>query len=116
MSDGRIYLNGINGLTGQYLAPPLTPAEAAALARQTPPAREKAGWFGRLISKLTGRFFGLPMDVDPTDLAQAGWAVVFPAGTPDEVRRGLQPLIDHRARQAPPDRCKQLTYAPGQSR
>jgi hypothetical protein len=116
MSDERIYLNGINALTGEYLAPPLTAAQAAALARSTPPPAERANWFRRLLQRFAGRFFGLPMDVDPTDLAQAGWAIVFPPGTPDAVRKALQPLVEHRSRQAPPDRFKMLEYRAGESR
>jgi hypothetical protein len=68
------------------------------------------------LERFAGVFMGLPADVEPTDLSQAGWAVVFTPDTPDEVRKGLQLLIDHRARQAPPDRCKVLTYTPGQTR
>jgi hypothetical protein len=116
MSDGRIYLNGINALTGEYLTPPLSPAEAAEMARLTAPGAEKVTWLGWLVKKLGGVFMGLPTDVEPTDLSQAGWAVVFPPDTPGEVRKALRPLIDHRARQAPPDRCKVLAYALGQTR
>jgi hypothetical protein len=116
MSEKRIVLNGINALTGEYLVPPMTMAEAAARARGTPPPAEQVSWLGRLVERLSGRFFGLPMDVDPTDLAQAGWAVVFTPDTPLTVRQALQPLIDHRARQAPPDRHKVLEYRPGETR
>jgi hypothetical protein len=116
MADPRIVLNGINALTGEYLVPPMTLAEAAARARGTPPPAEQAGWFHRLVQRFAGRFFALPMDVDPTDLSQTGWAVVFTPDTPDAVRKALQPLIDQRARQVPPDRHKVLEYKPGESR
>jgi hypothetical protein len=119
MSDARIYLNGINALTGEYLVPPLTPAEAITFAGQTKPTPEKASWLGRLVSLLTGRFcryFGPPAHVKPEDPSQAGWAVVFTPDTPEGVRKALQPLIEHRAGQIPPDRHKVLTYTPGQTR
>jgi hypothetical protein len=116
VSDERIYLNGINALTGEYLAPPLTAAAAAALARGAPPAAERTNWFRRLLQRFSGRFSGLPMDVSPTDLAQAGWAVVFAPGTPEAVRKALQPLVEHRGRQVPPDRFKVLEYRAGESR
>src|SRR6185369_6992615 len=51
-----------------------------------------------------------------TELAQAGWAVVFTPDTPDEVRKALEPLRKHRGGQVPPDRCKVFTYKPGQTR
>lgn len=116
MPDERLYLNGINALTGEYLVGPLSTADAANLARQSAPPSGQADWFRRLIGVLTGRFCGLPLDVDATDLSRAGWAAVFTPDTPDEVRKALQPLIEHRARQAPPDRCKVLTYTPGRTR
>jgi hypothetical protein len=116
VSDTRIYLNGINALTGEYLVKPLTPAEAADYARQTQLPREKASLLGRLVSLLTGRFFGLPADVEAEELSQAGWAIVFTPDTPDEVRKALEPLRKHRAGHVPPDRCKVLTYNPGQTR
>jgi hypothetical protein len=56
------------------------------------------------------------MDVDPLEIAQAGWAVVFAADVPAAVRAALQPLIDHRHARVPPDRRKVLEYRPGESR
>jgi hypothetical protein len=56
----------------------------------------------------------LPFDVDPLDLRKAGWAVVFAEGTPAAVRDALGPLVEHRRRQVPGDRCKELDYRPGE--
>ncbi|MFO0798038.1 MAG: hypothetical protein U0804_11205 [Gemmataceae bacterium] len=54
------------------------------------------------------------MDVDPTNVARAGWAVVLPAAAPPELLAAVQPLIDHRKKGVPPDRCKLLQYRPGE--
>ena len=54
------------------------------------------------------------MDVDPTNPARAGWAIVFPAGASPELRAAVQPLIDRRKIVVPPDRCKVLEYRPGE--
>jgi hypothetical protein len=116
MSDPGIVLNGINALTGEYLVQPMTLGEAAIRARGTPPPAEQVKWLRWLVQRLSGRFFGLPMDVEPTDLAQSGWAVVFTPDTPQAVRQALQPLIDLRGRQVPPDRHKVLEYKPGETR
>lgn len=114
--DETIALNGINALTGEPLIPPMSLEEAT---RQSAGARdagaEQAGWLKRLAKRFTGRFFGLPADVDPTDLAQAGWAVVFAKDTPDAIRTALQPLLDHRAGQAK-NLFRVLDYQPGESR
>ena len=116
MSDQRIVLNGINALTGEYLAPPMTLAQAAARARGTPPPAEQESWLRRLARCMSGRFYGLPMEIEATDLAQAGWAVVFTPDTPSVVRQALQPLIELRGRHVPPDRFKVLEYKPGETR
>jgi hypothetical protein len=54
MSDPRIVLNGINALTGEYLVPPMTLAEAAVRARGTP-AAEQVSWLRRLVQRLKAR-------------------------------------------------------------
>lgn len=114
--DDRLYLNGVNALTGQYLAAPLTPDEAARLARGAPARGGLGGWLVSLAKKLTGgRLFGLPADVDPRQVEQAGWGVVFPAGTPDAVRENLRPLLRHRATRAG-GLYKELEYKAGESR
>src|SRR5262245_6422505 len=122
MSDGRIYLNGINALTGEYLVPPMTPAEAAAQARGTPPPAEQVGWLRRLLNKIGGQVFGLPQGLDPTDPAEVGWAVVFTPDTPEAVRKGLQPLLELRQKQVvkdpkePEPLFKVFEYKPGETR
>jgi hypothetical protein len=112
--DDDIILNGINGATGQYLMPPITAADAADIARGRPPDSLLGGWFRAVASVFKRPKLGLPMDVDPTNPARAGWAVVFPAGASPELRAAVQPLIDRRKAVAPPDRLKVLEYRPGE--
>jgi hypothetical protein len=116
MTERRLYLNGINALTGQYLVPPMTAAEAAACARGTPPPAEQAGFLRGFLKRLKEKFFGMAPGVNPADPASSGWAVVFTPDTPEAVRKALQPLIDLRGRQIPADRCKVLEYKPGETR
>ena len=112
MSDTEepIYLNGIDGVTGNYLVQPMSAAEAVAMARGKSEDSGLKGWMKSIWEAMQRPFMGLPMDVDPTDVSRAGWAVVFTPDTPSEVRAALQPLIDHRHTQIPPDRCKELEY------
>jgi hypothetical protein len=115
MDEPCLHVNGISGATGDYLVPPMTVAQAADVARGRPPDKGIGGWLRNVVALLKRPFMGLPMDVDPKDVAAAGWAVVFPAGTPDAVRQALQPLLSHRERQVLPGRFKVLEHR-GQTR
>jgi hypothetical protein len=115
MSADLVYLNGINGATGKYLAPPRPVAAVADLARAEPPqSPDQAGLFRRIANMLRRPFLALPFDVDARNIAEAGWAVVFAPDAPEAVRAALQPLIDHRHARVPPDRRKVLEYRPGE--
>jgi hypothetical protein len=108
--EDLIHLNGIDGVTGNYLVQPMTPAEAAAGARGKPVDSGLSGWMKRICEVIKRPFMGLPMDVVATDVSQAGWAAVFAPDTTSEVRRAVEPLIQHRRTMVPPDRCKVLDY------
>ncbi len=112
--DDDIILNGINGATGEYLVPPLTPTEAVDLARGRPSDGLLTSWFKAIVSVLKRPKLGLPMDVDPTNPARAGWSVVLPAGAPPELHDAIRPLLERRKATVPPDRCKVLEYRPGE--
>lgn len=111
-SDELITLNGIDGVTGNYLLAPLTTQQVVGLARGKPEDASAKSWLRRTWEMMQRPFMGLPMDVDPTDVSRAGWAVVFAKDTPEEIRAALQPLIAHRQTQVGADRCKVLEYRP----
>src|SRR5215211_2251444 len=114
MADDLIYTNGINGLTGEYLVPPLPPAEMAQRARQAPVDPEVALWMKQALDNLRERHFGLPFNIDPAKVAEAGWAIVFAKDAGAEVERELEPLIEHRRRQIG-DKVKVLDYFPDET-
>jgi hypothetical protein len=128
-TDDRLCLNGIDATTGEYLVPQLTLPEAAALIRGTPasdatlpdiqavqPDPGVATWLRRVWRILGQPHLGLPLDVDPAQVGQAGWAIVFHESEGDDVKRALQPLIDHRRTQVESPRCHVLSYKTGQTR
>jgi hypothetical protein len=109
-----IYPNGVNGLTGEYLLPPVEPGAVAAVARAPAGRPEVARELAVLGERLSEPSFGLPFNVRPEDVSQAGWAVVFGHGETDRVRSALEPLVEHRRRVAGADRVKVLDHQPGE--
>lgn len=114
--EDDIILNGIDGTTGQYLVPPMTPTEAVNIASGRP-AEDAAvrAWLRGKASAAARQNLDLPMGVDPTLPSRAGWAIVLPASAAADLKDALQPLVDRRKSVVPPDRCKVLEYRPGET-
>ncbi|HYO14374.1 MAG TPA: C25 family cysteine peptidase [Thermoanaerobaculia bacterium] len=92
-------LNGIDASTGEPLAcATLEQIAALACGDQIPSGEleELRRWSAYLREDhLDARF-----QVDPRNLAETGWAVVFPEGRQDELREALAPLLELRKSQA----------------
>jgi hypothetical protein len=92
-------VNGVDGSTGAYLLPPLRLAVVAALAQgesvDPMEVRELRARWSRTAPSL-----GTVEGIDPSDLAEAGWGVIFAHDADPAVREALGPLLDHRRRQA----------------
>ena len=113
MSDALIYCNGVNGATGDYTIAPrpledfadhamLVDPRADPLALKRAAAAKEAHW-------------GLPWNLDPADVSSAGWGIVFHRDESAEVRRELEPLIEHRRAGVDPTRFKVLEYQPNET-
>jgi UDP-2,3-diacylglucosamine pyrophosphatase LpxH len=104
---GAFFSYGIHGRTGLPLLNPLSAAEITQIASGKPLSPD-------LQAELTPKrflahehWFGVPFGVDPNDLSQAGWAVVFPTvpnGSPEATHQqaiyeALKPLLDLRQSQ-----------------
>jgi hypothetical protein len=61
-----------------------------------------------------GRQRALPWEIPPTDLARAGWSIVFTDPPDPAVRDALQALIDHRRGTVQADNLHVHTYRPGE--
>lgn len=108
----RLVANGIDGTTGRYLLEDidLTKVVQWALGRRESPLhlaelrqRDSAGKEAHL---------GLKEGLDPKDLAQAGWGVIFAAadGEADRKKVAIAPLLEMRKRQAG-DRYREFSGA-----
>ncbi|HHB91437.1 MAG TPA: hypothetical protein ENK60_09040 [Anaerolineae bacterium] len=98
MSQPLVF-NGVNAVTGDYSLPPMTPDRLAAfITGQT--AIENLEELRQLRKRATQRVLGVVEGIDATDLAQAGWGVIFPADADPAIQEALQPLLDWRRAQA----------------
>jgi hypothetical protein len=118
MKDELLVLNGVDGSTGQYLVPPLSLRDAARVITDPAvpdPLIADAERLGRIASIVRQPHLGLPWDVDPTRVAEAGWGIVFHQDEKEEVRKALAPLMEWRARDAGKGRYHVLEYHTGET-
>ena len=98
--DGLLFSNGIDATTGEQLLAPMTVEELAQLATTAPPNRADATELAARHLRATERVYAPKQGVDPTDLAQTGWGVVFAQKTDPRVVAALTPLLERRHAQA----------------
>jgi len=126
MPDTLIHPNGIDAETGEPLLPSLPVETVAAMARGQPIAKEELDELRARVTVLKTRReddYGVMAGVDPNDLAQAGWGVIFAfedEGELPALREALGPLLNLRRSQAG-ERYRDETvdpkffYQPGES-
>jgi hypothetical protein len=126
MSDQLLHFNGINGATGDYLLPPQPPEVISKIAQgetlDQAHVKELKFWYQRA----TQQHLGPKEGVDPKDLSQAGWGVVFAFQDEDKVpaiKEAMSALLSLRqsqARKADERRYREFTgpnaYRPGESK
>ena len=105
--DTPIYINGVNGSTGEALLPLLS----------TDTAENKVLTWRDLVNQITGRdddlykvsryrslkgdkTFGVKAGIDANNLEQAGWGIVYAPGISEEIKEALSPLVNWRQGQA----------------
>ena len=100
MDAENLVFNGINGTTGKYLLPEMTPQQLARIALgESWDARdlnELKWWYHRT----TEATFGPVEGVDPKDLGQSGWGLIMAADADPAILEALGELREHRRAQA----------------
>jgi hypothetical protein len=100
MSTERLVFNGIDGASGDYLLPPMTPQQVSAIVRGEEQdeelLKELKAWYRRVSQTFMGPVEG----VDPKNLAEAGWGVIFAHGADPAIKDALGELLKHRQKQA----------------
>src|SRR5579863_6400511 len=100
MNADMLVFNGINGASGEYLLPPMTPQQVSAIVQgeqQDPEQLKELQWWYQRITQTT---LGPKEGVDPKNLEEAGWGVIFASNSDPGVREALKELLDHRRAQA----------------
>ncbi len=94
-----LFFNGIDGETGEYSLPPLTGEQLAKFieGEGTP---ENLSELKFRHKRSTETDFGVKEGVDPYNLAESGWGVIFPANADPAIKDALKELIDLRREQA----------------
>jgi Peptidase family C25 len=96
MDESLLTFNGIDAETGSYLMPPSAADRIAAVAASQSQDRAFLAEQSRRRLRATDPTLAPREGVDPKDLRQSGWAVVFGANEDPDVIAALGPLIEHR--------------------
>jgi hypothetical protein len=120
--EPKLVFNGIDGASGNYLLPPMSPEAVSKMAQGETPdethLRELKGWYRRV----TQAHLGPKEGVDPKSLADSGWGIIFAFEDRDQVpafKEALGELLEHRQKEAG-DRYHEYsgpdTYRPNESK
>ena len=96
-AEAEIYVNGINAETGEYMLGPMTIEQVMPYITGERRETKVLRW----LRKIWGGFksFHLGEERDWTNLAEAGWGVVFREGESEAIKTALEPLYEHRRAQ-----------------
>lgn len=97
MSTEQLVFNGIDGATGEPLLPPLTPEQISNIAQGEEFEPEH---LSELEKKKNKDDHFAPMEgIDPKNLAETGWGVIFAHGADPAIKEALSELLKHRQQQ-----------------
>jgi hypothetical protein len=101
MSNERLVFNGINGADGNYLMPPMEPEYFSrfALGGESLDQQQLKELIWRR-KQTTEIHLGVKEGVNPKNLAETGWGVIFAHNADPAIREALSGLLDLRKEQA----------------
>jgi hypothetical protein len=92
----RLYFNGINGASGAYELPPMTPHQLA----QVVSGEEIDEGFLSELKQRREAHWGVKEGVDPTDVGKSGWGIIMAHTADSAIKEALSELLAHRQKQA----------------
>jgi hypothetical protein len=110
MSEEILYFNGVNGATGEYLLPPLSPQQVSKIAQGEKFDQLELIELQQRWNRSQDQPMGLVEGKDPKNLAEAGWGVIFAYEyknsnyTAEDLKNALSELLEHRCKQASKDK------------
>ena len=102
-SDANLIFNGINGTTGGYLLPEMTPAEISSIAKGERFDRDHLFDLKLRLRQSTETARRIKEGLDPQHLSEAGWGVIFAYQDIDKIpalMNALAELLALRQKQA----------------
>src|ERR1022692_1721540 len=99
MSDLLVF-NGIDGGSGEYLLPPMAPTDVSRVAQGEPVDAQHLKELKWRYRQSTEDHYGVKEGIDPKNLAETGWGVIFAYGADPAIREALGELLAHRKKQA----------------
>lgn len=98
----NLTFNGINGATGDYLLPEMSVEDISKIARGEEFDKDHLNELKHRYHSASAIHLGVKEGVDPKDLSQSGWGVIFAHADSDRidpVKEALKPLLDLRKHQ-----------------
>ena len=108
MTEDILYFNGIDGASGDYLIPPMTPKQLSEIIQGEPRDADHLQELKWWRQRTTQETLGPKEGVDPLNLAETGWGVIFAHGADPAVKEALGELLKLRQQQA--TRLKEHRY------
>src|SRR5882757_695730 len=125
MDPEQILFNGVNGATGNYLLPPLSPHDVSKIAQGEKLDAAHLLDLQQRWESASQAHFGVRELVsgDASNLSRSGWGIVFPPDADPAIREALAPLLERRKAQAGAEKEKYYqeyvddrAYRPGESK
>ena len=118
----KLIFNGINGATGSYLLPEMSAEEISVIAQGEEFDKDHLNELKHRYRSAGMVSLGPKEGVDPKDLGQSGWGVIFAHDDSEQIdawKQALKPLLDLRKEQAGDlykEYIGQDAYRPGESK